>query len=123
MRKADIAIGAVYAVKVSGRLTAVKILRASPRSGWIGINQRTGREVPIRTAARLRREYDSDSTTGSTGNRDGNEKAPNRKAGGFVRGANSVLPVNPSSVQLRSWQQQFNRLAQGSARGRKGRDY
>jgi hypothetical protein len=55
MRKKDVQIGAVYTAKVSGVLTTVRI--KSERyggSGWVGVNEKTGREVRVRTAARLR---------------------------------------------------------------------
>ncbi len=55
MKKADVSIGSTYIVKVSGRLAPVTILRESRYGGWIGRNQLTGREVRIRSAARLRR--------------------------------------------------------------------
>ena len=54
MRKRDVAIGATYIVKVSGKLTKVRITRPSPYGGWDGLNLATQREVRIRSAARLR---------------------------------------------------------------------
>lgn len=57
MKKKDVVIGGEYVAKVSGKLTTVRI--KSERyggSGWIGVNVKTGREVRIRTAARLRNE-------------------------------------------------------------------
>jgi len=54
MRKADVQIGGVYIVKVSGKLTKVRITRPSPYGGWDGLNLATHREVRIRSAARLR---------------------------------------------------------------------
>jgi hypothetical protein len=44
----------VYAVKVSGQVQEVRLVAESPYGGWIGRNLRTGREVRIRSAARLR---------------------------------------------------------------------
>jgi hypothetical protein len=58
MRKQDIEIGLTYIAKVSGTLTRVRITRESPYGGWHGINVATGREVRIRSAARLRRHAD-----------------------------------------------------------------
>ena len=55
MKKSDIEQGGLYVVKVSGKLATVKILGPSPYGGWIGRNTETGRDVRIRTAARLRR--------------------------------------------------------------------
>lgn len=57
MKKADVVLNKVYVVKVSGRLTKVRLDSESPYGGWKGTNLVTGREVYIRTAAKLRREY------------------------------------------------------------------
>ncbi len=57
MKKADVIIGKTYIAKVSGKLVPVKIVAISPYGGWIGRNERTGRVVRIRGAARLRHEY------------------------------------------------------------------
>ena len=54
MKKADVTIGATYIVKVSGKLTKVRLTGESPYGGWIGLNLATQREVRIRSAARLR---------------------------------------------------------------------
>ena len=57
MKKSDnITIGKTYIVKVSGHLVPVRLEQVSMYGGWIGRNTRTGREVRIRTAAKLRRE-------------------------------------------------------------------
>lgn len=55
MRKDEVRIGAVYEVKVSGRLALVRIVRVHQAGGWRGENLNTKREVRIRTGARLRR--------------------------------------------------------------------
>ena len=55
MKKQDIQIGFTYMAKVSGVLTKVRIISQSPYGGWKAINLATGREVRIRSAARLRR--------------------------------------------------------------------
>ena len=55
MKKRDIEIGNTYIVKVSGVLAKVRITAESPYGGWRGTNLATGREVRIRSAARLRR--------------------------------------------------------------------
>jgi hypothetical protein len=55
MKKNEVEIGKSYLVKVSGKLSSVKVTGESPYGGWIGRNNVTGREVRIRTAARLRR--------------------------------------------------------------------
>jgi hypothetical protein len=56
MKKAEVKVGAVYIVKVSDQLTRVQVKAESPYGGWVGTNLKTGREVRIRSAARLRRE-------------------------------------------------------------------
>jgi hypothetical protein len=59
MKKAEIRIGAIYSVKVSGKLVPVRIVAESPQGGWIGRNEVTGRDVRIRTARRLRRAVEA----------------------------------------------------------------
>lgn len=54
MKKADVILGALYVVKVSGVLTTVRLDAESPFGGWLGTNIKTGRQVRIRGAARLR---------------------------------------------------------------------
>jgi hypothetical protein len=56
MQKHNVKVGSTYVVKVSGALTEVRITREHDRGGWYGINLATGREIRIRTAARLRHE-------------------------------------------------------------------
>ena len=56
MQKQNVHIGTTYIVKVSSTLAKVRLTREHPRGGWYGINLATGREVRIRTAARLRSE-------------------------------------------------------------------
>lgn len=56
MKKADV-VGKTYLVKVSQRVVPVRIDRACEYGGWFGTNTITGREVRVRTAARLRREH------------------------------------------------------------------
>ena len=57
MKKSDnIEVGKTYVVKVSGSLVPVKLVAVSPYGGWVGRNLHSGREVRIRTAAKLRRE-------------------------------------------------------------------
>jgi len=56
MQKQNVRIGTTYTVKVSGTLAKVRLTRESPRGGWYGTNLATGREIRIRTAARLRAE-------------------------------------------------------------------
>lgn len=54
MKKAEVEIGSLYTVKVSGKIGIVRITRESLYGGWYGRNVATGREVRIKTAARLR---------------------------------------------------------------------
>ena len=55
MKRAAVQIGSTYIAKVSGVLAKVRITRESPYGGWVGRNLATGREVRLRSAARLRR--------------------------------------------------------------------
>ena len=59
MKNNQVSIGKIYAVKVSGMITPVKLESDSPYGGWNGVNLRTGRDVRIRTAAKLRYELES----------------------------------------------------------------
>lgn len=54
MKKAEVEIGTCYVAKVSGSLTVVKILGYSPYGGWVGRNLKSGRDVRVKSAARLR---------------------------------------------------------------------
>ena len=54
MKKHDVVLGQVYAVKVSGRIQPVRLIAESPYGGWVGRNEQTGREIRIRSAAKLR---------------------------------------------------------------------
>lgn len=56
MKKNEIEIGGMYTAKVSEQLTCIKIAAEHPRGGWLATNLKTGREVRILTAARLRRK-------------------------------------------------------------------
>lgn len=53
MIKRDVEIGGVYLAKVSDKIVKVRIEGESPNGGWFATNTATGREVRIRTAARL----------------------------------------------------------------------
>ena len=55
MKGKDVQIGETYVCKVSGKLAPVQILRVSPHGGWDGRNRKTGRDVHIRGAGRIRR--------------------------------------------------------------------
>ena len=56
MQKHNVKVGTTYIVKVSGALAKVRLTREHARGGWYGTNLATGREIRIRTAARLRSE-------------------------------------------------------------------
>ena len=56
MQKQNIKVGSTYIIKVSGTLAIVRITREHIRGGWYGTNLATGREIRMRTAARLRSE-------------------------------------------------------------------
>jgi hypothetical protein len=49
----------VYAVKVSGRVQPVRLIAESPYGGWVGRNEHTGREIRMRSAAKLRARLES----------------------------------------------------------------
>lgn len=55
MKKADVVMGGRYKVRVSGVIANVRLVSESCRGGWYGVNEATGRQVRIKTAARLRR--------------------------------------------------------------------
>lgn len=55
MHKKDVIVGSTYIVKVSGHLVPVTVEGISSYKGWVGRNTITGREIRIRTAAKLRR--------------------------------------------------------------------
>lgn len=56
MKKKDVKIGTIYAVKVSGKISPVKILCVNQYGGWDAVNTKTNRNVRLRTAGRLRYE-------------------------------------------------------------------
>lgn len=54
MRKSQVSIGSTYAVKVSDRIVPVTLTAENRFGGWIGRNEKTKRDVRIKSAARLR---------------------------------------------------------------------
>ena len=56
MKSKDVSLGQVYVVKVSGKLTRVRLDSESPYGGWVGTNLQTKHQVRIKTAAKLRSE-------------------------------------------------------------------
>jgi hypothetical protein len=76
MKKRDIEIGKTYLAKVSGNLVPVRITSESAYGGWNAVNTTTGREVRIRSAARLRRRVDGASSKAAPPPPEPNEPAP-----------------------------------------------
>jgi len=58
MKKGDVTVGEVYAVKVSGNMAPVVIDEEHPKGGWTGTNQETNRQVRIKSTQRLRCPWD-----------------------------------------------------------------
>ena len=56
MKKRNVAIGNIYAVRVSGKMCPVRLLNESPYGGWLATNLYTRREIRVKTAGRLRYE-------------------------------------------------------------------
>ena len=54
MKAKDISVGQIYLVKISGKLQQVRISSISTNGGWTAINFATGREIRLRTGARVR---------------------------------------------------------------------
>ena len=54
MKKKDVKIGEVYMAKVSGKSVRVRVDSESRYGGWDGTNLLTGRQIRIKTVARLR---------------------------------------------------------------------
>jgi len=54
VRNSEVVIGSEYLVKVSSRIVTVRIIEKACRKGWVGLNLRTGNNVHIKTAAKLR---------------------------------------------------------------------
>ncbi len=71
MKQADVEIGDVYAVKVSGKIAPVVVDEEHPNGGWVGTNQETNRQVRIKTGRRLRMPWDEYLNGG-----DGDDEAP-----------------------------------------------
>lgn len=55
MLKKDVELGKTYIVKVSGHLVPVTLTSTEEYGGWWGRNERTGREIRIKSAAKLRK--------------------------------------------------------------------
>ncbi|MGE4157627.1 MAG: winged helix-turn-helix domain-containing protein [Planctomycetota bacterium] len=57
MKKKEVKIGGRYLAKVSGSVSPVRLDAESPYGGWDGTNLDTGRQVRIKSAQRLRGEF------------------------------------------------------------------
>lgn len=58
MRNNEVKIGGVYWAKVSERIVKVRVVSESTFGGWQAVNERTGRQILIRSGRRLRGEAD-----------------------------------------------------------------
>lgn len=68
VKKSEVEIGATYLAKVSNVICHVTITNEhrtyhGEQHGWVGVNQRTGKPVYIRSAQRLRCRVSSLATT------------------------------------------------------------
>ena len=54
MKKNNVKLGSVYAVKVSGSVVPVRLDRENPHGGWDGTNVKTKKQVRIKSPQRLR---------------------------------------------------------------------
>lgn len=54
MKKKDVEIGGLYWAKISNKLCRVEIVAPSTLGGWLAINTETGRNIRIKSAAKLR---------------------------------------------------------------------
>lgn len=54
MKKKDVKIGGRYFAKVSDKITAIRIIRASHYGGWDAVNLSTKKPIRIKSAQRLR---------------------------------------------------------------------
>ena len=57
MKKNEVRIGGRYLAKVSGSVSPIRLDAESPHGGWDGTNLDTGRQVRIKSAQRLRGEF------------------------------------------------------------------
>jgi hypothetical protein len=68
MKKDEVKVGSTYAMAVSGKVVAVRIVEekwtGDKHTGWTGVNTMTNRPVRIRSAQKLRREITPGGTAG-----------------------------------------------------------
>jgi len=55
MKTINVEIGGCYLAKITNKLTTVKILSKATYGGWLARNLKTGREVHIKSAKKLRK--------------------------------------------------------------------
>ena len=55
MKKNDVQIDETYLVKVANNLVPVKITHTHDAGGWVGVSQKTGKTIRIKSAQRLRK--------------------------------------------------------------------
>lgn len=102
MKKQDVQIGEVYIVKVSGKLTRVRLDSESPYGGWTGTNLETKREVRIRTAAKLRRPASTDTAKTSPQPEPISPSTPDF----FVENHGSIVLLRPVTPAANEWVEQ-----------------
>jgi hypothetical protein len=78
MKKDEVEVGKTYAAKISGEVVPVRIDKEHPRlKGWVATNEKTGEEVHIVSAQKLRGEWDEDATSSpEAGETTGGEPTP-----------------------------------------------
>jgi len=62
MKKDEVTVGGHYAVKISGKISTVRIIAEDRHGGWSGINVSTNKSVRVKSAAKLREEVEPDGT-------------------------------------------------------------
>lgn len=67
MLKRDVQINGRYIAKVSNELTTVRITGKSTRGGWSAINEKTSRQIHIKSASKLRGPADPPSPRNGNG--------------------------------------------------------
>jgi hypothetical protein len=98
MKGKEIKIGAIYAVKVSGKLCRVRVNGPSPYGGWDCRNLETNRPVHVRGAGRFRYELDDDANTRAVLAAAGVPDAPD--APGDAEDAQDAPTVGPLDAPL-----------------------
>jgi len=92
MKKADVQVGELYAVKVTGNVVPVVLDEEHPNGGWVGTNQQTNRQVRIKSAQRLRCPWDEYLTGGHEGEEEPEAEPKAKKAEKQATRANTLAP-------------------------------